>query len=134
MEGIGFGLTTLAFWGFLAAVVVAGTWQAARERREQHETMRRIVESGRDIDPDLIDRIFRGDKRSGRDLKIAGLITISASPGLAILGWFLSATNEKVLMVLLGVAALVACVGIGLLFAARFAERADLEDKTRIPH
>lgn len=132
MEGIGFGLTTLAFWGFLAAVVVAGTWQAARERREQHETMRRIVESGRDIDPDVIDRIFRGDKRPDRDLKIAGLITIFASPGLAILGWFLSWTNEKVLMVLLGVAALVACVGVGLLVASKVAERLYSKDKTNV--
>ena len=133
MEGFGFGLASLAFWGFLAAVVVAGIWYAAKEQREQHETMRRIVESGRDIDPDVIDRIFRGDKRPDRDLKIGGLITISAAPGLAILGFFLQQASEEALMPLLGVAGLVACVGIGLLVAARFAERAYRKDTNNVP-
>jgi hypothetical protein len=129
MEGLGFGLAALAFWGFLAAVVVAGIWYAAKEQNEQHETMRRIVESGRDFDADAVDRIFHGDKRPDRDLKIGGLITVSVAPGLAILGWFLSNISDKALMPLLGAAALVACVGIGLLAAARFAERSYHRDR-----
>lgn len=131
MEGLGFGMASLAFWGFLAAVVVAGIWYAAKEQKEQHETMRRIVESGHEIDADVVDRVFRGDKRPDRDLKIAGLITVSAAPGLAILGWFLSSISEKALMPLLGVAALVICVGIGLLAAARFAERSYSGDRRK---
>lgn len=129
MDGFGFGMAAAAFWTFLAAVVVAGIWFAAREQREQHETMRRIVESGRDIDADVIDRIFHGDKRPDRDLKIAGLIVIFVAPGLAILGWFLGQTSEKALMPLLGVASLVAFVGVGLLVAAKFAERAFDRDR-----
>jgi hypothetical protein len=133
MEGLGFGLAALAFWGFIAAVVVAGIWYAAKEQNEQHETVRRIVESGRDIDAEAVDRIFHGNKQMDRDLKVGGLITVAVAPGLAILGWFLSFVSEKALMPLLGVAALVACVGFGLLAAARYVERSYNRDKQNTP-
>ncbi len=38
MEGLGAGLSALAFWGFIAAVVVAGIWYSVRERQAQYET------------------------------------------------------------------------------------------------
>jgi hypothetical protein len=50
MDGIGGGLAALAFWGFVAAVVVGGMWYAIREREAQHETLRRIIESGQPVD------------------------------------------------------------------------------------
>ena len=128
MEGLGAGLVSLAFWGFLAAVVVGGIWYAVREKEAQHETMRRIVESGQQIDEALIEKVFRGESRPDRDLKIGGLITIFCAPGLVILGYALSFINDKVLPPLLGVAGLVAFVGIGLLIAAKFAERTHRED------
>ena len=106
MGGLGAGLAAFAFWGFIAACVVGGIWYSIREKETQHETLRRII-----------------DKVVHRDLKIGGYITLSAAPGLVILGWFLSTIQEKVLMPLLGVAGLVACVGIGLLVAAKVAER-----------
>ena len=43
---LGAGLAALAFWGFIASVVVAGIWYDIRKRDAQHETVRRIVESG----------------------------------------------------------------------------------------
>ena len=45
MEGIGLGLASLAFWGFVAAVSVAGIWSEIRNKDAQHETMRRIVDA-----------------------------------------------------------------------------------------
>ena len=123
MQGIGEGLAALAFWGFIAAVVVAGVWYAIRERQAQHETLRRIIDSGQAVDSALVDQVLGGGRRTDRGLKIAGLIVIFAAPGLAVLAWFIGQLSEPWLMPLLGVAALVAFVGIGLLVAARFAER-----------
>ncbi len=123
MGGLGAGLAAFAFWGFIAACVVGGIWYSIREKETQHETLRRIIESGQPVDEALMDKILGGDKVVHRDLKIGGYITLSAAPGLVILGWFLSTIQEKVLMPLLGVAGLVACVGIGLLVAAKVAER-----------
>jgi hypothetical protein len=122
MEGLGGGIAAFAFWGFIASVVVAGIWYAAREREAQHETLRRFVESGKPIDDALMDKVLGGDKNVARDLRIGGLITLFTAPGLAILGWFISQLAEAALMPLLGTAGLVACVGVGLLVASKAAD------------
>ncbi len=125
-------LGVLGFWIFVAAVVVAGIWADARKRETQQETLRRIVESGKDIDAAVVDKVLAtdGDKESmEQELITAGLIVIFIAPGLATLGWFLSALNEKLLTVMLGVSFLVGFVGVGLLVAGRFAKRGNLENK-----
>ena len=129
MEGLGGGLAALAFWGFIASVVVAGIWSEVRKRDAQHETMRRIVESGQPLDDAVVDKIFQGDKRVDRDLKTAGLIVIFVAPGIAVLGWFLGNISDAAYMALLGASVLVAFVGVGLLVAAGAAKRSYLEDE-----
>jgi hypothetical protein len=123
MDGLGAGLAALAFWGFIAAVVVGGIWYAVREKEAQHETLRRMIDSGRDLDEAAIGKVFEGKSRPDRDLKIGGIIAASAAPGLAVLGWFLGSVSDEAFHVLLGVAGLVACVAVGLLVAARFAKK-----------
>lgn len=128
--GIGAGLAALAFWGFLAAVVVAGIWYDLRRRQAQQETLRRIVESGQHLDEDVLDKLLSRSGGSGaeqaRDLKVSGIITLSVAPGLLLLGWVLGrAVAEVLLPVMTGVAGLVGCIGLGLLSAAYIAARAD---------
>ena len=132
MEGLGAGLVALAFWGFIAAVVVAGIWYGIRERQAQHETLRHMIDSGKPIDQALMDKVLGGDRQVHRDLRIGGLIVLCAAPGMALLGWFISRIAEPALMPLLGVAALMVFVGIGLLAASRTAEKASREE-TRSP-
>jgi len=132
MEGLGAGLVALAFWGFIASVVVAGIWYGIRERQAQHETLRRMIDSGKPIDQTLMDKVLGGDRQVHRDLRIGGLIVLCAAPGMALLGWFISRIAEPALMPLLGVAALMVFVGIGLLAASRAAEKAS-RDETRSP-
>ena len=43
MNGLAQGLSALAFWGFVAAVVVAGIWYGLRERQAQYETLSRMI-------------------------------------------------------------------------------------------
>ena len=134
MEGLGAGLAALAFWGFIAAVVVGGIWYAVREKEAQHETLRRIIDSGKDLDEEAIGRIFKENRRPERDLKIGGVITVFAAPGLAILGWFLGEVSTEAYHALLGAAGLVAFVGVGLLIAARVAEKAYANDEGPTGH
>ncbi len=119
------GLAALAFWGFIAACVVGGIWYAIREKQAQHETLRRIVDSGRDINADVIDRIMNAGGDPARDLKVAGYITLSIAPGLLILGWFLQGATEtdQIFTIMLGVAGLVLCISVGLLVASTVMER-----------
>jgi hypothetical protein len=131
MEGI-FGLAAFGFWMFIAAAAVAGIWDGVRKREAEHETLRRMIEAGKQPDPATIDKLLGHKKEPARDLKVGGLITIFVAPGLAIMGWFISLTSEEALYPLLGVALLVGFVGAGLLTAARFLERANRDDAADI--
>ena len=94
MEGLGAGLVALAFWGFIASVVVAGIWYGIRERQAQHETLRHMIDSGKPVDKALMDKVLGGDRQVHRDLRIGGLIVLCAAPGMALLGWFISRIAE----------------------------------------
>jgi Flp pilus assembly protein TadB len=129
MQGMatGAGLAALGFWIFIAAVVAAGIWDNIRKRDAQHETLRRIIESGQPVDEGLTDKVLdaTGDSREAAvDLKVAGLILVFIAPGLALMGWIMSLATKPVLfMILLGVAALVGFVSLGLFAAAHVVER-----------
>jgi hypothetical protein len=128
MDGGIFGLAAFGFWMFIAAAAVGGIWDGVRKRDAQHETLRRMIESGKEPDPKVVDKLIGTTKKPARDLKVGGLIVIFVAPGLALMGWVISLQEEKVLIPLLGVAGLAAFVGIGLLVAAGFLERANRED------
>lgn len=129
MEGLGAGLAALAFWGFIAAVVVGGIWYAVREKEAQHETLRRMIDSGKELDEETVSRVFKENGRPDRDLKIGGIIAASAAPGLAVLGWSLGSVSSEALHALLGVAGLVAFIAAGLLIAAKVAEKANPDSR-----
>ncbi len=125
------GLAALGFWLFLAAVVVAGIWFNARKRESQQETLRRVVESGQQLDVAVIDRMLAasGDsERPDRDLKVAGIIVIFAAAGMPVLGWFLGRFNDKIFEVMIGVGLLVLIIGIGLYVAGKMTERWQRQD------
>jgi len=120
--GLGAGLGAIAFWGFLATCVGFGVWAGIRKREAQHETLRRLVESGQSIDQLPLNKLLGGDKNLSHELKAAGLVALFAMPGFALLGWFLSQLAEWALLPLLGVAALAGCTGVGLLVASKAVE------------
>ena len=131
MEGI-FGLAAFGFWMFIAAATVAGIWDGIRKREAEHETLRRMIEAGKQPDPETIDKLLGHKKQPARDLKVAGLIVSFVAPGLAVMGFIISLSGKNALMPLLGVAALVGFVGAGLLTAAKFLERANRSDSADI--
>lgn len=125
------GFAGLGFWIFLSAVVVARVWFDVRKREAQQETLRRVVESGQHLDVAVIDRMLQvsgGNERPDRDLKVAGIITMFASPGLAILGWFLGRFNDKIFEIMIGVALLVLLVGAGIYVAGTMINRWKQQD------
>ena len=124
---LGAGLAALAFWGFIASVVVAGIWFDIRKREAQHETVRRLVESGQPIDNDLMDKLLAlsdgRDKRHDRDFKITGLIMVPVAVGIGIFGLILGTAYPQAQLPLVGAAALVACIGLGFIGVSRIMER-----------
>lgn len=125
------GLAALGFWLFLAAIVVASILGEARKRESQQETLRRVVESGQQLDVAVIDRMLgaSGDsKRPGRELKVSGIIVMFVAPGLSVFGWFLGRFNDKIFEIMIGIGLLVLIVGIGLYVAGMMAERWQRKD------
>ncbi len=133
------GLAALGFWMFIAAIVVAGIWSDIRKRESQQETLRRVVESGQQIDAALIDKMVgsvKEDSHADRDLKVAGTITMSVGPGLYLLGYFLSGGDADVQRVFIGIALLVGVIGLGLytagIMSARWRKQDENQDQHRV--
>ena len=128
MDSLGGGLGVLGFWLFVASFPIIGIWDAARKRESQHETLRRMIESGHPVDEELMNKILGSDKNLDKELKIAGLIVLGVAPGIAVMGWSISMVSPVWLMPLFGVAALVAFVGGGLWASGAYIERANEKD------
>ena len=133
------GFATLGFWMFIAFLVVCNVWSNIRRRESQQETLRRIVESGQTIDAALIDKMVGSVKRNshaGRELKVAGIITMSVSPGLFIMGYLLSNEDPERLRAFIGISLLVAMVGVGIFIAgimsARWNKQDEIQDQNRV--
>ncbi len=124
--GIGVGLVSLSFWLFIAAVSVAGIWDGARKREQEHETLRRLLESDRELDPEIMEKLLTmtgGAGRPDQDFKVTAMWILPISPGVALLGYFLSLVAPDALYPLLGVAALLAVMGAGFWIAGTVASR-----------
>ncbi len=125
MENIttGAGYAVLGFWIFLAAIIAAGIWESIRKRDAQHETLRRIIESGQTIDDQLTLQlldVLGGNKDTVRDMRTGSFIVLAIAPGLVALGWGLSfIAGSEILIVLASVAALMVCLGFGMLLVSR---------------
>ena len=125
--GLGVGLAAIAFWGFVAATVFAGVWNGIRKRDAQHETARRLIESGQPLDQALMEKLSLmndgGSKRHDRDFYVTGLWILPVAVGLAIFGLILGSQEPDAEAPLLGAAALCGCLAVGWLVAAKVAER-----------
>jgi hypothetical protein len=135
MEGLGEGIAAFAFWGFIASLMVAGVWDGAKKREAQHETLRRMLESGKPVDEALLTKLMGSDvKRPDRDLVISAIVLLSVAVGLAVLGLVLSQSYAAALMPLLGTAALCGCIAAGLLGASAYVRRTRGEDEAHARH
>ena len=125
--GLGVGLAALAFWGFVAATVFAGVWNGIRKRDAQHETVRRLVESGQPIDQELMEKLSLvgdgGNTRHDQDLYVTALWLLPVSVGLALFALILGSQVPDARAPMLGASALTACLGVGWLVAAKVAAR-----------
>lgn len=131
--GTGAGLAALGFWLFIGLAVVAGAWDSIRKREAQHETLRRVVESGQPVDEHLANRLLSNtteNKSLARDLRVSGLITGCIAPGITVMGWILSITLEpELFMILLGVGLLILFISAGLMWAAHMVDRQAGDDQ-----
>ena len=117
----GAGYAVLGFWLFIGIVVAAGIWDTIRKRDAQHETLRRIIESGQQIDEELAEKVLElssDNQDLEENLKVAATIMFFISPGLILFGWIMGLfLAEELFGIMLAVGALVAVIALGLLAA-----------------
>ena len=128
----GAGLAALGFWIFIGIAVFSSAWANVRKREGNHETLRRIVESGQEVDAELAHQLLEltsEERNTARDLNVGGVIMLPTAVGLAIMGWAMSMIlAEELLFITFGVAPLVALIGFGLLAADNLARRQRHDD------
>jgi hypothetical protein len=135
--GIGAGLAAMAFWGFVAVVVVATFWDGIRKRETQHQTLRQILESGQKIDTDVLDKLMsitdNTNKRLDQDLKVTALWLMPVAVGLAALAIVLGSEVPAARTPILAAASLVAVLAVGFFIGGKIAERWYDEEQTLTP-
>jgi hypothetical protein len=132
--GLGAGLAEMAFWMFIAAISVAGVRDGIRKREAKHETVRRLIESGKEIDSELMDKLIgltdNKSERPDRVFFITGLWVLPAAVGLVALGFGLGFISEEAEVALYGVAGLLAVLGLGFLVASKIVGRWYTDDNS----
>lgn len=122
-SGLGVGLASLAFWGFIAIVVVAGVWSSVRAKEIKQRSIDNLIEKGDGLDPDTLKRLLRQEESSSRDLKVSAMILLFIAPGLVGIGWVLSSEASIMMNLMSAVAGLLAFLAIGMYLAAKIIER-----------
>ena len=133
-------LIGVAFWTFVAVVVVAAIWYAYARNRETQKTVRLAIEKNMELDAALIESLV--SRKSGRpeDYYLAAIICISVGIGLPIFGYFLSRIQAGVGLqgtagfqiageILVGAGILVGLIGIGLAACGMLLRRRDKADR-----
>jgi hypothetical protein len=115
-------IPAVAFWIFIAVVVVAGVAGGAFRHLETQKTIRQAIQAGQTLDPETLDRLLRSSRgpsgppsRSG--YWVGGILMLSIGAGIAMIGWATSQTNPSDLYPGLGAGAMVGMIGVGLLAA-----------------
>ncbi|WOI52631.1 DUF6249 domain-containing protein [Parvularcula sp. LCG005] len=116
----------ITIFGFVIIVLIINGIFLTLRTREKHKTMREILRSGQPVDPatlkslGLCDGQDNGDTRSSQ--AIAGLILLAVSVGLVVMAYQIQRVegDEKVLPIMMGVAAIPALISVALLISAFF--------------
>ncbi|RZJ47143.1 MAG: hypothetical protein EON87_02060 [Brevundimonas sp.] len=78
-----------AVFGSLTAIIVGPSWLKSREKREMQETLRRAIDKGQDLPPEVIDAMTKDVSRNlpsrTKDIRV-GIIWLAIGIGLAAFG------------------------------------------------
>lgn len=69
-------LVPLGLWVMIAVISVAAVWGGVQTRRDTHETIRRAIDNGQQLDPRVIASLAKPERSAEHDLR--GGITFTA--------------------------------------------------------
>jgi Domain of unknown function (DUF6249) len=110
----GIGLIGVAFWVFMAAVVIAEEVGDTKRRRADLELVRFAIERGQPLTPDVVQQILARSKTS---LYTSGIVTAATGIGIVVFALLLSRITTNGGWAVSGIGCIVICVGIGLVIS-----------------
>ena len=116
-------LIGVAFWIFVASVVVAGIWYAYARNRETQKTIRLAIEKGVQLDAALVDKLFTRESGNPEDYYIGGSICLACGIGLPVLGYFIGRIEPAAFFPIAGAGVLVGLIGISLIICGKLIDR-----------
>jgi hypothetical protein len=108
---------SIAFFGFLTAIIIVPRWLKSRDRRELQQTLRQAMEKGQPLPAEAIEAITSDARRPPspeRDFR-AGFIFLAAGLGLALFGMMLGAEDGDFVYPLVGIGGIPAMIGLALI-------------------
>jgi hypothetical protein len=125
----------IAFFLFLMTCVIASAWKRKKIETIRHETARLLIEKNPAADFETFAQLLNppipvpATGTAFRVISLIGVIVVAVGIGLWLMGFLLPAEGSEVVWRELGgPATLVAVIGAGLLFAARFFPRSAGKD------
>jgi hypothetical protein len=107
-----FAYVGVAFWVFMAAVVIAEEIGTTKRRRADLDLIRFAIERGEPLTPAIVEQIL---KRSTTSLYTSGIVTAATGVGIIIFALLLSRITDKGGWPVAGIGCIVICVGLGLI-------------------
>lgn len=116
-------LIPLAPFIMVVAIVAIPAWLKSRDRREMQETLRRAIEKGQPLPPEVIESITRNNVKppatAARDLR-TGVIMLSVAIGMGIFGYAISFYEAEAMYALSGLAAIPGMIGLAFIVLSAF--------------
>jgi Domain of unknown function (DUF6249) len=114
-----FRLIAAMFWLFVILITIVPIFLYHRRRVETEKTIRMAIEKGATLDKETLDRLLGASaaeqsQDSPENTRRGGFITAAVGVGMYFFAVF---TGGKALI---GVAAMLVCIGAGIFFSAKF--------------
>ncbi len=122
-NAIAVAATLLAIAGVLIAIITS----MQKNNQAKLDFLRGAMEHGATLSPELIDKVMlpnkaAADRRTlppGQGARVAGIIVIAFGVGYAVFACFIAVIAPSARLPMLGVACLLASIGIGLLVVSK---------------
>lgn len=123
-----------AVFGTITAIIVGPSYLKSRERREMQETVRRAIDKGQPLPPEVIDAMTKDVAKnlpsSTRDIR-RGIIWLAVGVGIAAfslingMGWSNDGWENHVGNGMLGLAAIPVTIGLAFIVLSFFNKNKD---------
>lgn len=104
----------LALFCSVALIFIFAFYFGQRKQAEVQQTIRKAVENGSQLTPDLVRSIGAPKMPHNTDLR-RGIILIAIAVAIALFGWSVSYYDDEGMMAMLGIAAFPGLVGLAYL-------------------